>query len=310
MTPVVVHIASGHAFFSGLGLLILAAVLAGSARQRIRRFAPLVVFTGAAAIALSSTAIPYWAYALLVICVVNWATCRRTGQRQNRAAIGMIAACVLCASMELPYHATPILTPVQSRALAIVGDSVTAGGGIEGREVTWPNLFGRDHDIHIDDFSHVGETAASALKRIRSHTIAAPVVLVEIGGNDILGSTTAPQFEQDLNALLAHLSAPGRQVVMFELPLPPLYHEFGRAQRATARRHHVFLIPKRVFLGLLAGSDATLDSIHLSQAGHARMADLVWQIFGRAYADAAPADRQPVRNQAAETPQHDRRSAP
>jgi acyl-CoA thioesterase-1 len=92
--------------------------------------------------------------------------------------------------------------------------------------------------------------------------------VVEIGGNDLLGGTPPPKFSQDLDALLAQLCKPGRQVVMFELPLPPLSHEYGRIQRSVARKHRVKLVPKWVLLSILAPKDATLDSIHLSETGH------------------------------------------
>jgi hypothetical protein len=39
----------------------------------------------------------------------------------------------------------------------------------------------------------------------------------------------------------------------------------------------ITLIPKRVFLSVIAGDDSTLDSIHLSQSGHQTMADTVWR---------------------------------
>jgi acyl-CoA thioesterase-1 len=79
---------------------------------------------------------------------------------------------------------------------------------------------------------------------------------------------------------------------MFELPLPPFYHEFGRIQRDAAGRRQVALIPKRVFLNLLAGQGATLDSVHLSQAGHQQMADLVWELVGPAFGHAALHEQQ------------------
>lgn len=70
---------------------------------------------------------------------------------------------------------------------------------------------------------------------------------------------------------------------MFELPLPPFCNEFGRAQRTVAAKHNVILIPKRVFLSVIAGSDSTLDSIHLSQSGHQFMADCVWRLVRSAF---------------------------
>ena len=70
---------------------------------------------------------------------------------------------------------------------------------------------------------------------------------------------------------------------MFELPLPPFYHEFGRIQRSLARKYGVALIPKRVLLSVLAGSDSTVDTIHLTQAGQRRMAASVWRLLSGAY---------------------------
>ena len=109
------------------------------------------------------------------------------------------------------------------------------------------------------------------------------LVLIEIGGNDLLGETTSAQFERDLNQLLSQIRAPGRTLVMFELPLPPLCNEYGRIQRRLAARYGVRLIPKRVFISVLAGGGATLDSIHLSEAGHQQMADSVWAVIDPAY---------------------------
>jgi acyl-CoA thioesterase-1 len=82
------------------------------------------------------------------------------------------------------------------------------------------------------------------------------------------------------------VTASQRQVVMFELPLPPFHHEYGRIQRTLAHKYGVSLIPKRVFLTVLAASDSTLDTIHLSQAGHELMAARVWQLISSAFPSA------------------------
>ncbi|HEX5106265.1 MAG TPA: hypothetical protein VFV87_20740, partial [Pirellulaceae bacterium] len=91
------------------------------------------------------------------------------------------------------------------------------------------------------------------------------------------------QFERDLDRLLERVAVPGRTIVMFELPLPPLANEYGRIQRRLAAKYGVRLIPKRVFISILAADGTTLDSIHLSDAGHQRMADAVWSIIEPAY---------------------------
>ncbi|MCA8986127.1 MAG: acyl-CoA thioesterase, partial [Planctomycetaceae bacterium] len=95
--------------------------------------------------------------------------------------------------------------------------------------------------------------------------------------------TTQAQFARDLDNLLQYLSKGDRQLIMFELPLPPFCHSYGRIQRQAAEKYHVALVPKRVLLSIIAGNDSTLDSIHLSQSGHKRMADSVWCLLSSAF---------------------------
>ncbi len=185
--------------------------------------------------------------------------------------------------IEAPYHVTRSLQPASDRSLSVIGDSITAGMGGNDNAETWPRILARTRGLNVQDISHAGETTASALKRTRLQPITAPVVVVEIGGNDLLGSTTAAQFADDLEALLSHVATRDRQVVMFELPLPPFCHEYGHVQRSIAARHNVILVPKRVLLSILAGGDSTVDTIHLTQAGHQVMADRVWSLIQAAY---------------------------
>ena len=88
------------------------------------------------------------------------------------------------------------------------------------------------------------------------------LVLVEIGGNDVLRATRPLAFEEGLDVLLAKLRDTRRTVVMLELPLPPFHNRYGEVQRRLAKRHGVLLVPKRVLMGVLtsAGS-ATLDTV-------------------------------------------------
>ena len=283
MNWLVYHIGSGQSFFTGIVLLLLAVAAGYWQRPIARRLAAVSVLLAAAAIAFSSAAIPYWAYALLAVGLVAWLTSGRWTKGRDYAAGGLVAACLLALGLELPYHFTPGVDPSPVRSLGVIGDSVTAGVG-DG-SATWPSLLAEAHALDVQDRSHVGDTAASALKRVKKEPVNAPLVVIEIGGNDLLGSTTAAQFADDLDALLTELAQPGRQLLMFELPLPPLYHEYGRAQRSVARKHGAKLIPKREFLKIIAPEEATLDTIHLSAEGQRQMAGTVWQIIEPAYSD-------------------------
>ncbi|MCY2968173.1 MAG: GDSL-type esterase/lipase family protein [Planctomycetota bacterium] len=281
MSSLVYHIVSGQAFFTGILLVVTGTLATRRPKGLLRRLSTIMILLGWIAVAVSSTAIPYWIYALCGTATVMWLATGWLPQWRNVSLIAVLLCWFLSLAVEIPHHVSPQLEPVPGglKTLAVIGDSVTAGMGGEDIAETWPKILAREHRIAVQDRSHVGETAGSALKRLQQTPLdSADLVLLEIGGNDLLGSTSVAQFQSDLDALLSQVAGPSRQVVMFELPLPPFYHEYGRAQRDVARKYQVLLIPKRVFLGILAGEESTLDSIHLSAAGHRRMADTIWEI--------------------------------
>lgn len=94
-----------------------------------------------------------------------------------------------------------------------------------------------------------------------------------------MGSTTPAQFLEGLDTLVEEVKAPGRQLLMFELPLPPFYTAFGNHQRNVASKHGVKLIPKRHFYSVIGKPQNTVDGVHLSQQGHDAMAAIVADII-------------------------------
>jgi acyl-CoA thioesterase I len=283
MNWLVFHIVSGHAFFTGVGLLITAAVSSTRSHPISSRITVLSFLVGVVAVVVSSTAIPYWYYCVAVAVTLIWIASRIKKHWRRGAAYAAATTWLIAALIELPYHFTPGNQSAPTRTITIIGDSVTAGIGGDETAETWPSILARKRRLLVQDISHMGETAASALKRVETHAIDSSVVVVEIGGNDLLGSTTSTRFARDLDDLLAYLATPDRQILMFELPLPPFCHEYGRVQRSVAAKHNVKLVPKRVFLSVIAGSDSTLDTIHLSQSGHQFMADCVWRLVKSAF---------------------------
>lgn len=238
---------------------------------------------GLVLVAASSTPLAYWCYGVLAAVTLLWLASLRVPQWRKWAVAAAAIVWVAAMAVEVPYHFGPALEPVSGRAMTVIGDSVTAGIGSDQDFPTWPEILEREHRTRIQDLSHMGETAASALQRLNERPVEHPLVIVEIGGNDLLGATGTEQFARDLDALLQEVSAAGRQIVMFELPLPPLHHEWGRIQRDAARRYDVKLLPRRVFLSVLAGGGATLDSIHLSEVGQQEMARRIWAVVGPAF---------------------------
>ncbi|QDT97557.1 SGNH/GDSL hydrolase family protein [Gimesia aquarii] len=282
MNPIVFHLVSGQAFFTGAVFVMLAACLSTCESRVVKRVMVLVFLLGMIAIVVSSTPLPYWFYGCAGVITLVWISSCFVKKWRRWSAYAVIGVWAIAIGLEAPYHLTPTLKPVASRSMTVIGDSVTSGLGNDKIE-TWPRILAREHDLQVQDISHVGDTVSTALKRVQKEPVDPSIVLLEIGGNDILGSTTTEQFVKNLEALLTELAAPDRQLIMLELPLPPFYHEYGRTQRNLAQKYDVALVPKRIFLSILAGGESTLDSIHLSEAGHQNMADVVWGLVKPAY---------------------------
>src|SRR5690606_7491347 len=88
----------------------------------------------------------------------------------NFMAFATVAIWLAALILEIPYHFSPSVSPVERRAVAVIGESVTAGVGSDESAETWPSLLAREHQVSVQDISHMGETAASALKRARTNS--------------------------------------------------------------------------------------------------------------------------------------------
>jgi acyl-CoA thioesterase-1 len=282
------HVASGQAFFTGAGCLLAALGLdALSNRPPSRAWRVgrnVLVLLGLAGVGVAPAPLGWWVYGLVGVATLGWLVLTtRHGPGRSRTVVRCLAALawVGAVAMEAPYHGTPRGPALASSpvVLGIVADSITAGMN-QPRITTWPRLLagGQGDALVVRDHSLPGATTATAL-RDQAPAVGADetVVWIEIGGNDLLGGVSGSEFGANLDRLLRTLARPGRLLVMMELPLIPgaRGYAYGLAQRRLARQYGARLIPRRVLTGILLSPGATQDTVHLTQAGHERMARVV-----------------------------------
>lgn len=281
------HLIDGNGFLLGAGLIATAVVLrsrwpgriAGSAGSIL---APLAVLL----VALSATPISPWLYWVggILLCLWFIGDIRRlhVGRRfRMPLRIGMIVTVAVCVAVEIPFMLPPSIPPDDYPVLQVIGDSISAGTGAKG-EVTWPSLLRQNNGVEVINHSRAGHRLDDALSQAQNLTSGRTIVLLEIGGNDLIAPSPTQQqkYESDLNALLQTAASPDRLLVMFELPTLPFDNIYGRIQRRVARRHDVVLIPKRYLVDVICAPENTSDGVHLTRKGHQAMADLVWRVLG------------------------------
>jgi len=279
-------VGSGLMFFTGIGMLFAGTVLCNASKKLLTRVGVLLFLVGLIAIAISAVPVSIWLATITCLAFLVWwaSAATSTSTKLKRITCGVFLLCLaLLVKREVPYHFTPAIRTAPDKTLTVIGDSVTAGTGTNDKTIKWPEQIARKHNILVDNRSQPGEKTSTALKHISKDPPTSSVVLLEIGGNDLTGSTTVEKFSKDLDALLSFVCQEQRQVIMLELPLFPFHNQFGAVQRRIARKHGVKLVPKRVFISVLTSPDSTIDSVHLTQTGHDLFAEAMWKILKPAY---------------------------
>ncbi len=268
---------SGSAFF--LGAVLVVAGLTGRMRTTGKsrdRLCICSVGIGFIFVAASAAPLPYTWYAIagvLAFALLATEKSERPWWRQRRPWVrGLtLGAWVLTIANELQFQFVPTVHSTGGEVF-VIGDSITAG--LRDKIVPWPELLARKRELKVVNLAQAGATTAVAMSQAGKLPEHADIVIIEIGGNDLFRDTPAEEFAADLDALLRLVTSRSDQVVMFELPLPPLCNEYGRAQRRVVARHNVRLIPKRCLMSVLASNAGTSDLVHLTQEGHRRLTEM------------------------------------
>jgi acyl-CoA thioesterase-1 len=277
MNPVVLQIASGNAFFVGMGMTVVAFILGLWLSRRIWVSALTVGWlVGISLVVLSATPMSIWLYGLwFVLCLVVRIAFNVRTSFQMRISIVLAFAFFslsLCLT-ELPYRWLQPTIVFPNEPVFVVGDSISAGIGT--KERTWPVVLGDLSHLKVTNLARPGATIETAMDQMRDITAANPLVLVEIGGNDLLGHTDSRTFYRQLDMLLLKLKSRNSQIIMFELPLLPFWNAYGRDQRVLAEKYGVTLIPKSCLAGIFGAKGNTVDGLHLTQKGHNELARAV-----------------------------------
>ncbi len=281
MNPAALYFASGDSLYLGSVLLLVAIV----ASPHLKRHWMLLSRNVASwlALALMVMACPPFIWIVDVMFLVTFfvwfiasniaqpsKTCLRL---RSTAAIVLFLSVLTLSASELAHRKMPLITRTPSDHLAVIGDSISSG--IDFRSPAWPLIFQQMTGVPVKNLSKPGAGVVDARAMAEKITPDDLLVLIEIGGNDMLSGTPPVEFARNLELLLSGLAAPGRSIVMFELPLLPNSVAYGRIQRRIASKYGVWLIPKHYFVEVIGGSNATLDGLHLSQNGAHQMALLV-----------------------------------
>ena len=179
-------------------------------------------------------------------------------------------------------------TPIDAKTILVVGDSISAGYGIQ-RSDGWVALLqtrviARHPPYTVVNASISGDTTSAGLARLpRALELHKPaIVVIELGGNDALRGYPVERIEQNLDAMIGLSKDAGAAVVLLGMEIPPNYgarytQAFHAVFADVAARTRVAFVP---FLLDGVATDETLmqaDGIHPTAAAQQRLLDNVWR---------------------------------
>lgn len=169
----------------------------------------------------------------------------------------------------------------------IVGDSISAGFGLDTRE-GWVSLLEQrlkreGFDDKVVNASISGDTSAGGRARLPALLAEhkPELVILELGGNDGLRGMLPTQLQQNLAAMINSSKASGAKVLLLGMQLPPNYgarysKAFAEAFSNVATEKKIPLVP--FFLDGVGGHPDLMqsDGLHPAAGAQDKLLENVW----------------------------------
>ncbi|MPY68822.1 MAG: arylesterase [Alphaproteobacteria bacterium] len=216
------------------------------------------------------------------------ARCGRASQRYAAPA-GQFNRILRRAAFALAALAALWGAPAAAKTLQIValGDSLTAGYGLPGKEDAYParleaRLREDGFDVKVTNAGVSGDTAAGGRARL-GWTLGGTkpdIAIVALGANDALRGLPPGQMRENLDAIITAFRDAGAKVLLAGMMAPPNFGrdyaaEFNAVFPALAEKHDVPLLPFLLEGVAMQAAMNQDDGIHPNPEGVAIMVDRI-----------------------------------
>jgi acyl-CoA thioesterase-1 len=173
--------------------------------------------------------------------------------------------------------------------ILVLGDSISAGYGLENPDLGWVGLMGeklkkRRSGVAVVNASISGETSFGGIARIDSllsrHKPA--ILILELGANDGLRGLSPARMQANLGEIIMRAKAAGARVLLLGMRIPPNYGKryaemFSGVYPALARQQGATLVP--FLMEGVGGRDHLMqgDGLHPNGEAQPILLQRVWE---------------------------------
>jgi len=152
------------------------------------------------------------------------------------------------------------------------GDSLTSGFGASSG-MDYPAQLSRLIGRPVINAGRSGDTTVSALARLDRDVLSrAPrIVLVTLGGNDLMRGMDRPQAFRNLKTIVTSIQAQGALVIIGGVEAPIWGRGFEKGYQEVSKETGAVLIPD-ILKGIMGNPKLMHDAIHPNDSGYAVMA--------------------------------------
>jgi acyl-CoA thioesterase-1 len=198
-----------------------------------------------------------------------------------------IMLCLLL-KLSLPQAHAGENSPLQQQTILVLGDSISAGYGID-KQQGWVALLDKklkdnNPQTILINASISGETTSGGVYRLAPilEKYQPSLVILELGGNDGLRGTPIKLISQNLSKMIKLSQEMGAKVLLLGMRIPPNYgktysERFANQYQQLASGHKIKWVP--FLLSGIAGQVGMMqaDGIHPTKNAQPIMTQSVWQ---------------------------------
>ena len=166
-----------------------------------------------------------------------------------------------------------------TKLIVFFGNSITVGQGAGAGE-DFPSLIGKTLNVPIVNAGVSGNTTHDALLRINEDVISKnpSIVVVELGGNDLLERVDIEVTTRNLDLMLSKIKPTGAKIVILGVKFLVFNKKYETDWQSLAKKYDAIYVPD-ILEGVITDQSLKFDDLHPNAKGYQKIAEKLTPII-------------------------------